>query len=145
MDLQNTVEILSQDHDNDWTKEVWNNRSWEIDIKNKRYHENKLYVCFVNIFYLTFGFYIQFDRLSKNSLHESCMYQSIVSTIFIVKIPMTPVMSHTSLLTSKIKLKTSAEIIITTRLKKINTTDADIPTAKTGIVINTRRMYAYMF
>lgn len=58
---------------------------------------------------------------------------------------MTPVMSHTSLLTSKIKLKTSADIIITTRLKKLNTTDADIPTAKTGIVINTRRMYAYMF
>lgn len=73
------------------------------------------------------------------------MYQSIVFIIFIVKIPMTPAMSHTSLLTSKIKLKTSAEIIITTRLKKLNTTDADIPTAKTGIVINTRRMYAYMF
>lgn len=73
------------------------------------------------------------------------MYQSIDFIVFIVKIPMTPAMSQTSLLTSKIKLKTSAEIVITTRLKKLNTTDADIPTAKTGIVMYTRRMYAYMF
>lgn len=67
--------------------------------------------------------------------------------IFIVKIAKTPAMSQTSLLTSKMKLITSAEIMITTRPKTLNTTDADIPTSKTGIVINTRGtcMYAYIF
>lgn len=147
MDLQNTVEIFSQNHFYDWTKGVGNNGSWEIDIKNKKYHENKLYVCFVNIFFLQFGFNIQYDRLSKNSSHDACMYQSIVLIIFIVKIAKTPAMSQTSLLTSKMKLITSAEIMITTRPKTLNTTDADIPTSKTGIVINTRGtcMYAYIF
>lgn len=147
MDLQNTVEIFSQNHFYDWTKGVGNNGSWEIDIKNKKYHENKLYVCFVNIFFLQFGFNIQYDRLSKNSSHDSCMYQSIVLIIFIVKIAKTPAMSQTSLLTSKMKLITSAEIMITIRPKKLNTTDADIPTSKTGIVIYTRGtcMYAYIF
>lgn len=147
MDLQNTVEIFSQNHFYDWTKGVGNNGSWEIDIKNKKYHKNKLYVCFVNIFFLQFGFNIQYDRLSKNSSHDSCMYQSIVLIIFIVKIAKTPAMSQTSLLTSKKKLITSAEIMITTRPKKLNTTDADIPTSKTGIVINTRGtcMYAFIF
>lgn len=94
---------------------------------------------------LQFGFFIQYDRLSKNNSHEPCMYQSIVLIIFIVKIAKTPAMSQTSLLTSKMKLKTSAEIMITTRPQKLNTTDDDIPTAKTGIVINTRRIHAYVF
>lgn len=64
---------------------------------------------------------------------------------FIVNIHRTPAISKPSLWTSKIQTTTSAKIIFTTRLKKLNTTDADTPTAKTGKVINTRRMYGFIF
>lgn len=50
-------------------------------------------------------------------------------------------MNHTSLWTSKVQLKTSAEIMFTTRPKKFDTTDS----AKTGIVMNTRRMFGFIF
>lgn len=76
MDLKNTNEILSQNHVYDWTKEVWNNRSWNTDIKNRKYYENKLYVCFVNKLYLTI--WLSYARLSKNNLYELFMYQSNV-------------------------------------------------------------------
>lgn len=50
-------------------------------------------------------------------------------------------MNHTSLWTSKVQLKTSAEIMFTKRPKKLDTTDS----AKTGKVMNTRRMFGLIF
>lgn len=50
-------------------------------------------------------------------------------------------MNHTSLLTSKVQSKTSAEIMFTKRPKKLDTTDS----AQTGKVMNTRRMFGFIF
>lgn len=50
-------------------------------------------------------------------------------------------MNHTSLWTSKVQLKISAEIMFTKRPKELDTTDS----AKTGKVMNTRRMFGFIF
>lgn len=53
-------------------------------------------------------------------------------------------MSKTSLWTSKIQTITLSKITFTTRHKKLDTTDSDTPTTKSGKVIYTRRMYGFL-
>lgn len=52
-------------------------------------------------------------------------------------------MITTSLWASEKQTKPSAKFMFTTRRKKLGTIDADIPTAKTGKVISTTRLYGF--
>lgn len=52
-------------------------------------------------------------------------------------------MSTTSLWASEKRMKPSDKFMFTTRRKKLGTIDADIPTAKTGKVISTTRLYGF--
>lgn len=54
-------------------------------------------------------------------------------------------MSTTLLWASEKRTKSEAKFMSTTRPKKVGTTDAETPTAKTGIVTVTKRTYDFIF